>query len=71
MGKARHLNRYLPPHKAIWDCAADQENVNADKNPHQHQTNANWGVDEQQQESHGIFGKPVHRLFQFHRRKTK
>jgi len=53
-----------PSKKAFWKCTADQENVNTNKNPYQHQTNANWKINQQQQENHGIFGKPVQRMDQ-------
>ena len=51
----------MPSNETLWKCTADQEHMNTDKNPYQHQTDADWKVNQQQKENNGIFGKPVKR----------
>lgn len=59
MQRRKCMIGYLPTNKTLWKCTADQENMNTNKNPYEHQTNANRKVNQQKQENHRIFGKPV------------
>lgn len=59
--RAWKARRYLPSNKALWKCTADQEHVNADKNPYQRQADADREVNQQEQEDDCIFGKPEQR----------